>query len=220
MKCFVIAMESEAKPLFEHMTVLSDEKTGGKRVVTGTLCGEKTAAIVCGVGKVNAACGTQLAIDRLCADKIINVGVAGGLNGSLAIGQIYAVSAAVQYDFDLVQLNGTKIGTLDECTENYLPLSASSAFPVRRLATGDRFNDNPDDHDLLTKVLDADIRDMEGGAIAQACMNAGVNCRIYKAISDIYGSGSTSDQFKRNLALCTQALKNHMIKIWEECHGS
>ena len=95
--------------------------------------------VICGVGKVNAACGTQIAIDILKCDLIINLGVAGGLNGSLKIAEMYEISHAVQYDFDLTQLNGTAIGTLDECNENYLALDICGKYPAKRLATGDRF---------------------------------------------------------------------------------
>lgn len=213
MKCFVIAMESEAAPVIAAMKKERDFKFCGKRIVTGTLYGKRAGVVVCGVGKVNAACGTQIALDELGADAVINVGVAGGLNGSLKIGEIYEISAAVQYDFDLTQLNGTKIGTLDECNENYLPLAVTDIYPSKKLATGDRFNDSKEDYRLLTEVLAADIRDMEGGAIAQVCMHAGIKCFAFKVISDLAGSGSTTEQFKNNLALCFKTLERELENI-------
>lgn len=216
MKCFVIALDSEAQSVLNNMKITGDAKRCGKRVVTGELYGETVAVIVCGVGKVNAACGTQFAVDAFKAEEIVNVGVAGGLNESVKIAHIYAISAAVQYDFDLVQLNGAKIGTLNECAENYLPLSRTTRFPERKLGTGDRFNDSPQDYRLLTEELGADIRDMEGAAIAQACMHAGVKCRIYKAVSDVYGSGSTTEQFKANLAKCADSLARGIKDIMED----
>lgn len=212
-------MDKEAEPVIDKIIIRTDEIIFGKRVVTGELYGEQTAVVICGVGKANAACGTQFAIDKLGADTVINVGVAGGLNPSVRIGEIYSVSEAVQYDFDLTQLNGTKIGTLDECSENYLPLDICPDFPTRRLATGDRFNDSKDDFLLLTKVLEADIRDMEGGAVAQVCMHAGVRCFIYKIISDLAGSGSTTEQYKENLALCFKTLEGQLKTITESKNG-
>ena len=202
MKCFVIAMDKEAAPVIAAMKVESDSKKCGKRVICGGLFGEKVGVVVCGVGKVNAACGAQMAIDLLGADTVINLGVAGGLNGSVEIGKVYAVSAAVQYDFDLTQLNGTKIGTLDECKDNYLPLSLSDAYPPRKVGTGDRFNDDKADYELLTSYLGADIREMECAAIAQVCMHAEVPFFAFKAISDLAGKGSTTEQFLNNLDLC------------------
>lgn len=212
-------MQKEAAPLLCALNVDDDQTEYGLRVVTGKLFGERIGVVVCGVGKCNAARGTQYAIDRLGADLIINLGVAGGLNASLEIGGIYAISAVVQYDFDLTQLNGTAMGTLDECRENYLSLSSSRRYPERKLGTGDRFNDNPADYRLLTEVLGADIRDMECGAVAQVCMHAGVACRSYKIISDLAGSGSTTKQYLNNLKLCFICLSSELKNLFEDCNG-
>lgn len=213
MKCFVIAMENEAAPVICAMHVEREQKLSGRRVIFGKLFENDCAVIICGVGKVNAACGAQIAIDKLGADGIINLGVAGGLNDGVKVGETYAISHAVQYDFDLTQLNHTDIGTLDECKENYLPLSVGGTFPIRKLATGDRFNDSLQDFKLLTEVLGADIRDMEGGAIAQACMHAHVPFYSFKIISDLAGSGSTTEQFLNNLSLCFATLERELENI-------
>lgn len=212
MKVFVIAMEKEAAPVLEAMRVRRFLNFCGKRVLTGELYGVRCGVVVCGVGKVNAAMGTQIAIDELGAEVIINLGVAGGLNGSLEVGKIYEISHAVQYDFDLTQLNGTKIGTLDECKENFLALDALSLYPLKKLATGDRFNDSAEDFKLLTE-LGADIRDIEGAAIAQVCMHAKVELRAYKVISDLAGSGSTTEQYLKNLAVCADTIKRELRNI-------
>lgn len=213
MKCFVIAMKSEAEPVISAMSIEKDYMCCDKRIVCGTLCGEKVAVVVCGVGKVNAASGAQYAVDCLNATVIINLGVAGGLNNSLKIADMYAISAVVQYDFDLVQLNDTAIGTLNECEENYLPLAVADGFEIKKVATGDRFNDSPEDYKLITEVLGADIREMELGAIAQVCMHAGVKCYSFKAISDLAGSGSTTEQFLKNLETCSVTTTNNLEKI-------
>lgn len=126
---------------------------------------------------------------------------------------MYEISAAVQYDFDLTQLNGTEIGTLDECTENYIPLAICGKYPQKLLATGDRFNDSLQDFRLLKDVLKADIRDMEGGAIAQVCMHAGTPCFSFKIISDAAGSGSTTEQYLNNLAICFETLDRELKNI-------
>ncbi len=216
---FVIAMDKEAEPIISAMEHIKERKASGKRVVLGTLHKKKIAVIVCGVGKVNAACGAQLAIDKFKAEKIINIGVAGGLSKDLKIGEIYEISHAVQYDFDLTQLNGTAIGTLDEFDENYLPLNICGKYGAKKLATGDRFNDSKDDFKLLTKVLEADIRDMECGAIAQACKHAGVKLHSFKIISDLAGSGSTTEQYLKNLSVCFETLKRELKTITEKIYG-
>ncbi len=212
---FVIAMESEAEPLLYKMQEKSERTVHERRIISGKFCGKDVSIVVCGVGKVNAAAGTQYAIDCLNADKIVNIGVAGGLNSGTEVGKIYSISHAVQYDFDLVSLNHTHIGTLNEYKEPYLKLAVCPLFPLKRLATGDRFNDSAQDFRLLTEVLKADVRDMEGGAIAHVCAHAGVPCYSFKAISDVAGAGSTTKQFTLNLALCAKNLGENIDTIFK-----
>ena len=206
-------MQKEAQPLIEAMQDLTEKTVYGKKIYSGKLFGSKAHVVICGIGKVNAACGAQYAISELNATELVNIGVAGGLNQSVKIGEIYAIEKAVQYDFDLAELNGTQIGTLDECKENYLPLSVDGGFPARKLATGDRFNDSIADFKLLTEALNADIRDMEGGAIAQVCMHAEVKFSAYKIISDLAGSGSTPEQYFKNLELCFNSLRANLKNV-------
>ena len=201
------------------MKDISARTACGKKVYSGKLCGKETAVIVTDAGKVNAACGAQYAVDVLGADKIINIGVAGGLNDGTTVGEIYGISAAVQYDFDLVQPNGTTVGTLNEFTEPYLPLDTIPLYPLKNLGTGDRFNDSKSDFELLTKELKADIRDMECGAIAQACAHAGVKLYSFKCISDVAGSGSTTEQYLSNLEMCYKNLTAAMPAIFEGVHN-
>lgn len=212
-------MDKEAAPIISAMEHVKERKTGGKRVVLGTLSKKKIAIVICGVGKVNAACGAQIAIDKLKAEKIVNIGVAGGLNDGVTVGEVYQISHAVQYDFDLVQISGKPVGTLDGHEENYIPLNICGKYPAKRLATGDRFNDDKNDYKLLTKELEADIRDMEGGAIAQVCMQTGLKCYSYKIISDLAGSGSTTEQYLKNLTLCFETLKRELKNITDEIYG-
>ncbi len=213
----VIAMQSEADILLKQMKLARSLTVSGKEVHIGTAFGKEIAVCVCGVGKVNAALGTQLLVSKFFADKILNFGVAGGLNASTELCAVYQISKAVQFDFDLVQLNGTKIGTLNEYEENYLSLQALDLpFPLKKLGTADRFNDSEDDYKLLTEELRADIRDMEGGAIVQAAMAAELPMYAFKAISDVAGSGSTTDQYLVNRDKALANLQSALPLIFEK----
>jgi adenosylhomocysteine nucleosidase len=212
-------MKSEAQPLFAHLENKTETTVCGKQIAYGTLCGEPVGIVVCGVGKVNAACGTQYAIDQMYADAIINIGVAGGLNASLKVGEIYCIERAVEYDFDLVQLNHTPIGTLNEFSTRYLPVKKVKGYAAKTLGTGDRFNDNPADFALLTKEIKADIRDMEGAAIVHAAVHAKVPVYAFKCISDVAGSGSTTAQFEQNMKLCAANLTKEIPQMMKALHG-
>lgn len=219
MTVFVIAMQSEAQPLIEKMQAVKKDSAHGRDLFFGTLSNKPLAVIVCGVGKVNAAAATQYAIDVLGAEKIVNIGVAGGLNAGTETGGLYSVSHAVQYDFDLTQLNGTPMGTLNEYDEPYLPLAVCPLFEAKKLASGDRFNDDKKDYELLSGTLGADLRDMEGGAIAHVCRHAGVAFYSFKAVSDVAGAGSTTEQFLKNLERCAENIGNNIEKIFGAVNG-
>ena len=74
----------------------------------------------------------------------------------------------------------------------------------------------PADFKLLTEELEADIRDMEGCAIVQAALCAKLPVYALKAISDVAGSGSTTEQYltNRDKALCN--LKAYLPLIFEK----
>ena len=205
---FVIAMDCEAAAVTEHFEHPREETLFGRRVVYGALGGEETAVIVCGVGKTNAAACAQLALSQFAPERLLNVGVAGALHAPFQVADVYRVRAAVQYDFDLAQLNGTPIGTLNECKDRELPVdvTGAGATPLALLATGDRFNDSQTDYRFLVDDVKADLRDMEGGAIAHVALRAGVPCRMLKSVSDVAGSGSTTDQYLANLKRALAAL--------------
>ncbi len=200
-KTFVIAMDNEAKCVSDNMEGLSEERVFGRRVLCGRLGGADALVVVSGVGKSNAAAATQLALNLTGADEIVNFGVAGGLDPSMKVGDVYEVSDAVQYDFDLCQINGTEMGTLNERTTPFIPCAPTGAFPARRLGTGDRFNDSAADESLLLGMGVA-LRDMEGAAIAHVCETAGVRLRSVKCVSDVRGAGSMPGQYMENLRRC------------------
>lgn len=185
MRAFVIAMENEAEQVRPFL------KDGDRLYVSG-------------VGKVNAAAAAQKAIDA-GADEILNCGVAGGLDPAMEVGDACEISQAVEYDFDLTMINGTRIGTHNERTTPYFDCRTSGRFPARILATGDRFTN--DERDVTVPLeLGATVKDMEGAAIAHVCELNGVSCRMLKCISDVHGKGAMTGQYKDNLAKALQSL--------------
>ncbi len=54
---------------------------------------------------------------------------------------------------------------------------------------------------------------MECAAVAQVCAHAGVPLYACKIISDVAGSGSTTEQYLKNLSVCYETMKNQLEKI-------
>ena len=193
MRAFVIAMECEA------------------RAVKAALR-EGDRMYICGIGKVNAAMATQRAIDE-GAEEIINAGLCGGFGGEVEIGVTYEVTAAVEYDFDLAKLNGTRVGQLDERDTPFFECAHEGRLEGRILATGDHFNDSENDYHLIASELGAQLRDMEGAAIAHVCERNGVRCRLYKCVTNIAGRGSMTGQYENNREKVLECLKNALISL-------
>lgn len=200
-RTFVIAMDCEAKCIADNMEGLSEETLYGRRAFRGRFRGDDALVVVSGIGKGNAAAATQLALQLTGAGEILNFGVAGGLEPSMKVGDVFEVSDAVQYDFDLSQVNGTEIGTLNERKTPFIPCFATGVLPARRLGSGDRFNDSDEDTSLLQR-MGVGLRDMEGAAMAHVCEKAGARFRAVKCVSDVRGEGATPGQYAENLGRC------------------
>ncbi len=207
-------MDNEAQSLIDNLEGMVEEKKYGRRFIRGKLCGEEVMLIVSGIGKSNAAAATQMAI-QLGAGEILNIGVAGGLDPSMEVGDIYAIESAVQYDFDLSAVSGTVVGTLDEYDTPYIALAApeSTAFESCIIGSGDRFNDSDTDNDLLSVALGCTLRDMECAAVAHVCERAGVPCKAFKCVSDVRGKGAMTGQYVDNLNKCLAKLTARMPEL-------
>ncbi len=206
---FVIAMDCEAECVVRHLTAAAESREWGRRVVRGSLAGVPVAVVVSGVGKANAAAAAQFAVQS-GAELVVSMGVCGGFERGMKVGDLFEVDRAVQYDFDLAAVNGTAIGVLNERTSPYIPMATTGRYPAKTLATGDHFNDNTDDLPLLSS-LGVGLRDMEGAAVAQVCETAGVECRALKCVTNVLGEGATG-QYRENLAKCLEILSGAVPK--------
>lgn len=188
MRAFVIAMACEAAQLPEKF--------------------RQEPVFVSGIGKVNAAMAAQRAIDQ-GADEIVNFGLAGGF-GDFQVGDTVEVEKAVEYDFDLDQVNHRGVGVLDERDTPYFRMETTGKARAVTLMTGDRFNDSDDDLKLMAD-LGGTVRDMEGAAIAHVCEANNVKCRALKCISDVHGQGAMTRQFTENRERALKCLKDALI---------
>ena len=196
MRAFVIAMDCEAECVRPHL------KPGDRLYVSG-------------IGKVNAAAAAQKAICE-GADEIWNAGLCGGFGDDIEVGDVFGVESAVEYDFDLAKLNGTRVGQLNEYGTPYLEMAqveGPKELRHRILATGDHFNDGENDYVLITRELGASLRDMEGAAIAHVCKKNGVKCVSVKCVTNVAGKGSMTGQFEKNMRWCLDRLSAAMKEL-------
>ena len=84
----VSAFEPEWKVLKASLGEAKTHEVNGVEFATGTLAGRNVVLFLSGVGMVNAAMTTQLALDRFDIAGIVVSGIAGGVDPGLHIGDV------------------------------------------------------------------------------------------------------------------------------------
>lgn len=190
-------------PLIENRET---RRACGFEMFCGNIGRNRVCAMVCGIGKVNAALGCMALIQELKPDIIINTGVAGGTGAARVLD--VAVASAVGYH-DVYCGPDSTYGRVIGCPAVFTPdrraisLLAGKNDPHLRfgtIASGDVFVDSrPMVDKILTLYPDAVGVDMESGAIAQTCHRFGVPFTVIRVISDTPGevadNGAQYDSF-------------------------
>lgn len=100
----IVAMREELAVVLERLRDSHTRQRAGMTFHCGTYLGKPVVAVVCGVGKVNAATCTQLLISEFAVGRIINIGIAGGLAPGIVPGDVVIADSLVQHDMDLQAL--------------------------------------------------------------------------------------------------------------------
>lgn len=213
MTAVIAAMQNEADVLLSAAEIKEEKTIYGRRAWRGSFAGTPFLLVLSGIGKSNAASAAMLCI-ALGADKLLNIGVAGGLTPKAPVGSVLQIERAAESDFDLSKINGTPVGTPNERDTPYFPLkNRENAFVKGTLASADSFSDGSDA--AVLAALGADVRDMEGAAIAHAACAAGVPVWAFKAISDNAGEKSIRE-YSENLKTALGALGEKLTDIFAE----
>lgn len=207
---FVVAMNKEAQLFLNEADIIKRENIADKCIYIGKFLKQEFALIVTGIGKVNAALGTQLMIDKFNPQLIINFGVAGGkANSDLNAGDVALIDKVCQYDFDLSEIDNVNIGYMQDYDRTYFTTNYDKYngknFKICSCATGDRFTKQKYFLDII-KDLSAQIVDMECGAIAQVCSSNSIPFISLKLISDVDGKDdSIFEQYQSNVqSICSK----------------
>lgn len=197
------AMDQEIDRLKMSIDNAQIQQIAGFDFYTGTLNGVEVVLLKSGIGKVNAAIGTALLIDRFAPTCIINTGSAGGFDPSLNVGDVVISDEVRHHDVDL-RVFGYEMGQVAQMPAAYQsdPLLIEIAegligkikgIQTKRglIATGDSFMHDP--------VRVAEVRkhfptmkavEMEAAAIAQTCYRFNIPFIVIRSLSDIAGQNS------------------------------
>ncbi len=192
----IAAMDMELEELLLRMQNASFKTISGRKFVSGTIEGVPVVAVVCGIGKVNAALCAEAMILSYAPQAIINTGVGGALDKTLKISDVVVADWAVQYDCDTSALGDpvgfvSTVNTLRFETDEKLSRAIKRALENSGaraasggIATGDRFVSRAEEKDAIVRGFGCVCCEMEGCAIAQVCRINAVPCAIIRAISD------------------------------------
>lgn len=197
------AMDNEVDLLRASIQDLTEETVAGYKFYRGTLSGTDTVLLRSGIGKVNAAIGTTLLIDRFKPDFILNTGSAGGISPFLNVGDVVISNEIRHHDVDAT-IFGYVYGQVPSMPVAHIPnpvlfdaaLRSANRIPqinarTGMIVTGDSFMNDPH---RVQKVIDnfpgVSAVEMEAASIAQTCYQFELPFLIIRSLSDIAGKES------------------------------
>ena len=178
------AMSEELEILLKDMKLETTEEKAKMKFHKGKLWGHDVVAVVCGIGKVNAAICTQILASEYKVSSVINVGVAGGIGKDIYPGDVVIAENLVQYDMDTTAFGDP----MSAC-------SKASDFKTfsGRIVSGDMFVASIDKIKWLEKEFNALACEMEGASIAHVCYLNNIPFVVIRSISDNANNGAHMD---------------------------
>ena len=194
----IVAMKEELDEILKIMQKIKKTEIYNIQFIQGIIENKNIIVAKSGIGKVNAARVTQILIDKLDVNIIINVGAAGGLNSKLNIGDIVIAEKLIQHDFDITAFNhkkgyitgvGDYIYSDKKLVEKLMDITKSlenETFNIfiGTIASGDIFCTEIKMKEKIHSKFNAECVDMEGAAIAQICFLNKIPFVVIRSISD------------------------------------
>ena len=217
------AMKIEIDGLVAALSQPSAARVGGIQIHSGRLYEIPVCIAACDPGKVNAAICAQTLWLNEHPTEMISLGVAGGTR-CLKIGQAAIADSLVQHDVDttavgdplgfLSGLGVVSIQTDPSIREGLYQAALRAQIPGcrSRFATGDQFV-SPARLAQIKSQFNADVAEMEAGAIAQVCYRAQLPFGALRVISDNGDAQADYETFKFEAArLSMQILSEYLSK--------
>jgi len=194
----ICALKIEVEGLKALMENAESTKKAGLEFISGKIFDKDVVLLECGVGKVNAAVGTQILIDLFKPDVVINSGIAGSLTKELTVGDIVISADCVEHDINCTALEEPR-GQIWFTDEKRIDIPADPEVAKKlaeccrnlgahvktgRIATGDMFVTYRRQREFIAFEFDALCCEMEGGAVGHVCYMNKVPFAILRSISD------------------------------------
>ena len=225
----IFAMEEELLALKEYLELEKEYNIFNLTFYEGKINGIDCVLVESGVGKVNAARTTQILIDNIKVDYIFNIGVAGGVDKSLKVGDIVIGDRLVQHDFDTTAFGHEK-GMVPSVgkyvfSDEYLLQVSSKVFEEEKIshlkgviASGDIFCTETWMSEKINKKFNALCVEMEGASVAQVCYLSHVPFLVIRSISDVPNNDNvvTYEEFLSSSCKVVASAMSKILKVLSE----
>ena len=219
----VIAIVRELKAFLDSDFETKILNIGQKEVYEFQVNGNDIYAIRSGFGQIDAAAATQLLITKFDCEVILNFGVTGALDRNLKVEDLFVVTKAINYDYDVSTVDPVKLHQYEEFPDEFIPLDgelvalAKELYPTLReavVASGERFVATAEDKTELGN-LGCNICDMEIAAIARTAIMNGARVLSIKCISDTFDGdgGDFNENVNRSSKIAFKLIEDLLNKI-------
>lgn len=197
------AMDEEITYLLDNMKNKEETNVANEQFTQGELEGKEIVLLKSGIGKVNAALGATIMMERYAPSLVINTGSAGGFASNLQVGDLVISDKVVHHDVDVTSFNyayGQVPGlpTHFTASDEIVKITAEVVkdlemnYEIGLIATGDSFmEDKAKVRAARERFPDMIAAEMEAAAIAQVCHQYETPFVVIRALSDIAGKDSS-----------------------------
>jgi adenosylhomocysteine nucleosidase len=171
----IAPMPNELRPVVRKLGLRRTGERGGMPVYTGTVAGTEVVATRTGIGPALAEKATEELLAVTDVDRVIVVGIAGGLEPVSAVGDLVVPEAVV-----------------DAATGERFRATPVEGVTVKGVIRTGGEDDYGLDEGDVARLRDEGITalDMETAAVARVCERRGIPWLAFRAISDMAGDES------------------------------
>lgn len=195
----LVAMPTELDLFAGSLENLNIKNINPFRFFCGSIDYKNIVVAQSGMGKVNAALCCQTLIREFSPDVIVHIGISGGLDSSLKIGDFVIGKDLVYHDVWCWEPN--QYGQIQDMPASYYSdpklVEKFKEYPSGLFCCGDRFISDKNELASITQHFPHALAvDMESTAVAQTCYLHNIPLLSIRQISDTPGIDNHMDQYE------------------------
>ena len=202
----IVAMDKEFELVCQILQNPQIQTINHWQFAEGEINQEQIILLKSGIGKVCSAIATAEMINKFKPERIINTGVAGGLDRQINIADIVVAEQTAYHDvwcgegnqYGQVQGMPAKfdgdITMLQKISQIKTPITIHQGL----LVSGDKFIETSDEKQKIKNLFPTALAvDMESAAMAEVCYLYNVPFLALRIISDVPGCDTQAEQYQK-----------------------